>query len=172
MAMGTIPPLALVRGGKRIRYVRIHTEHAMSFRGSGALDLRGRDDRLRLRTLCDTESTIAAMRSLGSRSSRRRSTRSGSAVPGSVGSALRTAAIDCGNAGTLMRLLAGVLAGQEGRFELIGDASRRPAPMERIAEPLRRMGGIVGTTEGFRRSWWRDSRYTRSTTSSPSRPRR
>jgi 3-phosphoshikimate 1-carboxyvinyltransferase len=58
------------------------------------------------------------------------------------------AAIDCGNAGTLLRLLTGVLAGQRGRFELTGDDSLRSRPMERVAEPLRRMGARVETSEG------------------------
>jgi 3-phosphoshikimate 1-carboxyvinyltransferase len=56
--------------------------------------------------------------------------------------------IDCANAGTLMRLLAGILAGQEGRFELVGDESLSRRPLERIAEPLTRMGAVVETTEG------------------------
>ena len=56
--------------------------------------------------------------------------------------------IDCRNAGTLMRLLAGILAGQRGRFELVGDESLSARPMERVAEPLRRMGASVETTEG------------------------
>lgn len=56
--------------------------------------------------------------------------------------------IDCANAGTLMRLLAGILAGQEGSFELVGDASLSARPMERVAEPLRRMGAHVETTDG------------------------
>ena len=56
--------------------------------------------------------------------------------------------VECGNAGTLMRLLTGVLAGQVGRYELIGDASLSTRPMERVAEPLRRMGARVETTEG------------------------
>jgi 3-phosphoshikimate 1-carboxyvinyltransferase len=56
--------------------------------------------------------------------------------------------IDCGNAGTLIRLLAGLLAGQEGRFELTGDDSLQRRPMERIAEPLRSMGATVETTDG------------------------
>lgn len=56
--------------------------------------------------------------------------------------------IDCGNAGTLMRLLAGILAGQRGRFELVGDESLSSRPMERIADPLRRMGARVETTDG------------------------
>ena len=58
------------------------------------------------------------------------------------------APIDCGNAGTLMRLLAGLLAGQDGRFELVGDASLSSRPMERVAEPLRRMGVRVETLDG------------------------
>jgi 3-phosphoshikimate 1-carboxyvinyltransferase len=58
------------------------------------------------------------------------------------------APIDCGNSGTLMRLLAGILAGHGGRFQLTGDESLRSRPMERIAEPLRRMGARVETTGG------------------------
>jgi 3-phosphoshikimate 1-carboxyvinyltransferase len=58
------------------------------------------------------------------------------------------ARIDCGNAGTLMRLLPGLLAGQEGRFELVGDDSLSRRPMERVADPLTRMGARVETTEG------------------------
>jgi 3-phosphoshikimate 1-carboxyvinyltransferase len=56
--------------------------------------------------------------------------------------------LDCGNAGTLMRLIAGILAGQSGRFELVGDESLSRRPMERVAEPLRRMGANVETTDG------------------------
>jgi 3-phosphoshikimate 1-carboxyvinyltransferase len=56
--------------------------------------------------------------------------------------------IDCGNAGTLMRLLAGIVVGQAGRFELVGDDSLSARPMERVAEPLRRMGALIETTEG------------------------
>jgi 3-phosphoshikimate 1-carboxyvinyltransferase len=57
-------------------------------------------------------------------------------------------AVDCANAGTLIRLLAGIVAGQSGRFELTGDASLRSRPMERIAEPLRRMGATIETEDG------------------------
>ena len=47
-----------------------------------------------------------------------------------------------------MRLLPGILAGQEGRFELTGDESLSARPMERIAEPLRQMGVAIETTDG------------------------
>jgi 3-phosphoshikimate 1-carboxyvinyltransferase len=58
------------------------------------------------------------------------------------------APLDCRNAGTLIRLLAGILAGHDARFELTGDDSLRSRPMERIAEPLRRMGATVETADG------------------------
>ncbi|MBI5106575.1 MAG: 3-phosphoshikimate 1-carboxyvinyltransferase [Solirubrobacterales bacterium] len=57
--------------------------------------------------------------------------------------------IDVGNAGTLMRLLPGWLAGQDGRsYTLDGDASIRRRPVDRIAEPLRRMGAEIEATDG------------------------
>jgi 3-phosphoshikimate 1-carboxyvinyltransferase len=57
--------------------------------------------------------------------------------------------IDVGNAGTLLRLLPGWLAGQEGRsYTLDGDESIRRRPIDRIAEPLARMGARIDATEG------------------------
>jgi 3-phosphoshikimate 1-carboxyvinyltransferase len=56
--------------------------------------------------------------------------------------------LDFGNAGTVMRLAAGILAGQEGRFELVGDESLSSRPQERIADPLRQMGAQIETTDG------------------------
>jgi 3-phosphoshikimate 1-carboxyvinyltransferase len=62
--------------------------------------------------------------------------------------AFRPASVDCRNAGTLMRLLAGILTWQQGRFELTGDESLSARPMERIAEPLGRMGARIETADG------------------------
>ncbi len=57
--------------------------------------------------------------------------------------------IDVGNAGTLMRLLPGWLASQEGRdFTLDGDDSIRRRPVDRIAEPLRQMGARLEARDG------------------------
>jgi 3-phosphoshikimate 1-carboxyvinyltransferase len=56
--------------------------------------------------------------------------------------------IDCGNAGTLLRLLTGILSGQRGRFALTGDESLRSRPMDRVAEPLTRMGAHIELTNG------------------------
>jgi 3-phosphoshikimate 1-carboxyvinyltransferase len=59
------------------------------------------------------------------------------------------APIDVGNAGTLLRLLPGWLAGQQGRtFTLDGDASIRRRPVDRIMEPLRLMGAGLEAAEG------------------------
>jgi 3-phosphoshikimate 1-carboxyvinyltransferase len=57
--------------------------------------------------------------------------------------------IDVGNAGTLLRLLPGWLAAQEGRaYTLDGDASIRRRPVDRVAEPLRLMGAEIDATDG------------------------
>jgi 3-phosphoshikimate 1-carboxyvinyltransferase len=56
----------------------------------------------------------------------------------------RSAEIDVGNAGTLMRIMPGWLAGQpEGDWTLDGDESIHRRPVDRIVEPLGRMGGVV-----------------------------
>jgi 3-phosphoshikimate 1-carboxyvinyltransferase len=56
--------------------------------------------------------------------------------------------LDCGNSGTAMRFLAGILAGQPFDSVLIGDASLSRRPMERIAKPLRMMGADITLTDG------------------------
>jgi 3-phosphoshikimate 1-carboxyvinyltransferase len=58
------------------------------------------------------------------------------------------AALDMGNAGTAMRLMMGLLAGQPFASTLIGDASLMRRPMERVAAPLRLMGASIATLEG------------------------
>ena len=95
----------------------------------------------------DTTSTLGALRALGALVEVRRD----EVVVRGVG--LREAReptnpIDVGNAGTLMRLLPGWLAAQEGRAWILdGDASIRRRPVDRIAEPLRRMGARIEATE-------------------------
>jgi 3-phosphoshikimate 1-carboxyvinyltransferase len=94
----------------------------------------------------DTQSTIDAARTLGVSVD---DVAEDELIVRGVGlRGLRAGAVDCGNAGTLMRLVMGVLAGQSGRFELTGDESLSSRPMERIAEPLRQMGAVIETTEG------------------------
>ena len=91
----------------------------------------------------DTESTLAAVRALGALVEVR-----GEQVI-VRGTGLREAReveqpIDVGNAGTLLRILPGWLAAQEGRsYTLDGDASIRARPVDRVAAPLRQMGAEV-----------------------------
>jgi 3-phosphoshikimate 1-carboxyvinyltransferase len=92
----------------------------------------------------DTESTIAAVRGLGAEVHDAETI-----TVGGVGLRnLRSAAIDCGNAGTLARLVTGLLAFQNGEFILTGDGSLSSRPMERVAEPLRGMGARIDTDDG------------------------
>jgi 3-phosphoshikimate 1-carboxyvinyltransferase len=97
----------------------------------------------------DTHSTLRAMRALGAEVIVEDG---GDVIVRGVG--LRTPRppdepIDVGNAGTLMRLLPGWLAGQDGKaFTLDGDDSIRRRPVDRIADPLRRMGARIDATDG------------------------
>jgi 3-phosphoshikimate 1-carboxyvinyltransferase len=56
-------------------------------------------------------------------------------------------ALDAGNSGTTMRLLAGILAGQEFTSQLTGDASLQKRPMKRVVGPLRQMGADIRARE-------------------------
>ena len=94
----------------------------------------------------DVCSSVDAMRTLGCKVERR------DGVVTIEGCALRFRApdhaIDCGNSGTTMRLLTGLLAGSGIDVVLDGDASLRRRPMERVARPLREMGAQIETTDG------------------------
>jgi 3-phosphoshikimate 1-carboxyvinyltransferase len=59
-----------------------------------------------------------------------------------------TESLDCGNAGTGMRLLAGLLAGQGFDSTLVGDASLSGRPMRRVTDPLSEMGAQIDTNDG------------------------
>jgi 3-phosphoshikimate 1-carboxyvinyltransferase len=96
----------------------------------------------------DTLSTLEAVRTLGADVQREGTTVTVRGV-GLRGPDARGATIDVGNAGTLMRLLPGEPAGQEGReFRFDGDASIRKRPVDRIAAPLGRMGADIEATDG------------------------
>jgi len=56
--------------------------------------------------------------------------------------------LDCGNSGSTMRMISGLLAPQAGEFTLIGDASLSRRPMKRIQTPLEAMGARLTLTDG------------------------
>jgi 3-phosphoshikimate 1-carboxyvinyltransferase len=97
----------------------------------------------------DTNSTLDAVRELGALVELRGGDEVVVRGTGLREARVPTGPIDVGNAGTLMRLLPGWLAAQDGcSFTLDGDASIRRRPVDRIAEPLRLMGAEIRAREG------------------------
>lgn len=96
----------------------------------------------------DCASTLACLRALGVTS---RTIPDGLAIEGRAGVFEEPAAVlDCGNSGTTLRLLAGALAGQPFLSILTGDDSLRQRPVDRVIEPLRRMGARLHARAGDR----------------------
>jgi 3-phosphoshikimate 1-carboxyvinyltransferase len=97
----------------------------------------------------DTRSTLAAVAALGARVHEGAELGRELRIEGVGLRGPRPAAIDVGNAGTLLRLLPGWLAGQEeGEWTLDGDDSIRRRPVDRVALPLGEMGAEVEAREG------------------------
>jgi 3-phosphoshikimate 1-carboxyvinyltransferase len=97
----------------------------------------------------DCHSTLACMSALGAEVKIEKDTVR-VAGPGARGLKSSWRALDAGNSGTTMRLLAGVLAGQEFTSKLTGDESLQKRPMGRVIGPLREMGAdIRGREDNF-----------------------
>jgi len=98
-------------------------------------------------TGADCASTLACMQALGAKVGQ---TGDGAIeVTGVAGRVTPSAhALDCGNSGSTMRMLAGLLAAQQGIFTMIGDSSLSRRPMERIRKPLEAMGARLALTDG------------------------
>ncbi|MBI4800473.1 MAG: 3-phosphoshikimate 1-carboxyvinyltransferase [Desulfarculus sp.] len=88
----------------------------------------------------DCSSTLGAVKLLGGEV---RFSEDGVLLTGAQGRLRGGVNVDCGNSGTTLRLLMGLLAGVPGSFVLDGDESLRRRPMERVATPLRLMGAQV-----------------------------
>ena len=107
----------------------------------------------------DTAATLEAVTELGARLARAQP-RGASTDIDLVGAGLRGAdpgaeSIDVRNAGTLLRILPGWLAGQpRGSWTLDGDESIRRRPVDRVAHPLRRMGQASTSARAGCRPWW------------------
>lgn len=95
----------------------------------------------------DSLATLAAFRSLGVTIEGPEQGRVGIRGVGLRGLAAPGQALDLGNSGTSMRLMAGLLAGQAFDTTLTGDASLSGRPMKRVVEPLTRMGAHITPTE-------------------------
>lgn len=96
-------------------------------------------------TAADCASTVACLQQLGARVE----TVNGKLrFAGSQQLTAPNAPLDCGNSGSTMRILAGVLAGHDFSAELTGDASLSARPMQRIIEPLELMGATFDSNDG------------------------
>lgn len=96
-------------------------------------------------TARDCASTVSCLRELGISIEEK----SGKLVfPGGQTLVSPTTPLDCGNSGSTLRILAGVLAGHDLSAELVGDESLSARPMRRIIEPLELMGAKIESTEG------------------------
>src|SRR6266496_1202603 len=99
-------------------------------------------------TGADCASTLGCLRSLGVKWERDRA----SVLIHGRGAKLQApkAALDCGNSGSTIRMLTGILAGQEFSSELVGDESLSRRPMARIIKPLEIMGAKIESRDGGR----------------------
>lgn len=97
----------------------------------------------------DTDSTLAAVATLGAGVEADGGSITITGV-GLRGAQSASSTIDVGNSGTLMRLLAGWLAGQRsGSWTLDGDESIRKRPVDRVADPLTELGASIETSHGL-----------------------
>lgn len=106
---------------------------------------RGRSEISNFSTARDCASTLGCLRSLGV-SIEHKNDRI--VFAGSQELVAPREPLDCGNSGSTLRILAGVLAGCDFKAELVGDESLSSRPMRRIIEPLELMGARIESTEG------------------------
>ena len=90
----------------------------------------------------DCNSTLGCVRALGCTVER---DEKGAVVIDGIGPQLHapSSALDCGNSGSTMRMLSGIVAAQPFTSEMIGDESLSRRPMKRVMEPLRKMGAEI-----------------------------
>jgi 3-phosphoshikimate 1-carboxyvinyltransferase len=98
-------------------------------------------------TGADCKSTLRCVQALGASVGR---DEKGAVTIEGIGPHLRepSAALDCGNSGSTMRILSGILAAQPFTSQLVGDTSLSRRPMKRIMEPLSQMGATFKSSDG------------------------
>ena len=100
-------------------------------------------------TGADCASTVQCMQQLGARAER--TSEGVLEISGRNGALVQpTSPLDCGNSGSTMRMLTGILSAQPLSCELFGDHSLSRRPMARIIEPLSKMGAKISATDGNR----------------------
>jgi 3-phosphoshikimate 1-carboxyvinyltransferase len=138
----TIRPARNVRGS-----VRLPGDKSISHRYAMLAGVADGPSRLEnYSTGADCASTLECMRSLGVTWERK----DGSIEVQGRGLSLSAPshALDCGNSGSTMRMLSGIVAGQKFSSEMIGDESLSRRPMARVITPLTAMGAQIASQEG------------------------
>lgn len=139
---------------KRLRgRLRLPGDKSISHRAAILASLaRGRTVVSNYSTSADCASTLACLASLGVEMKREGANvvviEGAGRAPGEWAFAQPRTPLDCGNSGTTMRLLAGLLAAQPFQSTLTGDESLSRRPMKRVIEPLELMGARVESDEG------------------------
>src|SRR5499427_9844583 len=140
----------VIRPARRIRgSVQLPGDKSISHRYAMLAGIAEGPSRLEnYSTGADCASTLACMRALGV-SWERKADRNVIEIQGK-GSALSapTTSLDCGNSGSTMRMLSGIVSGQSFTSEMIGDESLSRRPMERVIKPLTTMGARIESQEG------------------------
>jgi len=100
-------------------------------------------------TGADCTSTLGCLRSLGIKWERVENAENAIAVQGSgLALAAPSEPLDCGNSGSTMRMLSGILAGQKFASQMTGDESLSRRPMQRVIAPLTAMGAQIASENG------------------------
>jgi 3-phosphoshikimate 1-carboxyvinyltransferase len=145
----TTPQERIIRPAKNVHgSLRLPGDKSISHRyGMLAAFAEGTSRFTNFSTGADCASTLACMEALGAQVRR---LEDGLVEVTGVGGHVTpsTAPLDCGNSGSTMRMISGLLAPQEGRFTLVGDESLSRRPMERIRAPLTAMGARLTLIEG------------------------
>lgn len=139
----------LIRPARRLRgRLRVPGDKSVSHRAAMLASLASGRTRIdNFSSSADCSSTLEVMRGLGVSIERDGSVVT---VEGAGAEGLRepSLALDCGNSGTTMRLMAGVLAAQPFASTLTGDESLSGRPMRRVMEPLSLMGARLTAVDG------------------------
>ena len=141
----------IVRPARNVRgSVRLPGDKSISHRYAMLAGIAEGPSRLEnYSTGADCASTLGCMRSLGVSWERKEGPENVIEVKGSgLSLAAPSSALDCGNSGSTMRMLSGIVAGQKFTSEMIGDESLSRRPMARVITPLSAMGAQIASQEG------------------------
>jgi len=139
----------IVRPGRNVRgSVELPGDKSISHRYAMLAGIaKGASRLVNYSTGADCASTIGCMRSLGVEW-KRGSDNSVEVKGRGLVLAAPAGPLDCGNSGSTMRMLSGIVAGQKFASEMVGDESLSRRPMERVIKPLSAMGAEIASRDG------------------------